>query len=287
MYSSIASNKRKTVLLLAIFVAFISTLGYIFGAISGNPSMFYYIGIGALLYAAASYYFSAKIALTMSGAKPVDAKQAPELYRMVKELSAKAKLPMPKVYIINDSSPNAFATGRNPKNAVVAVTTGLMERLDKREVEGVIAHELAHIGNYDIRLMSVVAALVSVVSLITDFLFWGSLFGDDEGPNPIIAIAIMIIAPLIALVIQLAISRRREYLADATGAMITKEPDGLADALEKISHSRPMHRGSSATAHLYIASPFGEGKKSLVNLFSTHPPAADRIKRLREMDGQV
>ncbi len=286
MYTAISSNKRKTFFLLAIFIAFISTLGYIFGAVTNNPSIFYYIGIGSLFYAGLSYYFSAKIALSMSGAKPVDRKQAPQLYTMIERLSTSAKLPMPKVYIINDSSPNAFATGRNPKNAAVAVTSGLLEKLNDREVEGVLAHEMAHIGNYDIRLMSVVAALVSVVSIISDFFFWSSILGDDEAPNPLVAIAVMIIAPMIALVIQLAISRKREYLADATGAMIAKDADGLADALEKISHSRPMHRGSSATAHLYIASPFGKGR-GVANLFSTHPPAEERIRRLRDMEGQV
>lgn len=286
MYTAISTNKRKTVFLLAIFIAFISTLGYVFGAITNNPSIFYYIGIGSLLYAAISYYFSAKIALSMSGAKPVERKDAPDLYRMIEHLSSNAKLPMPKVYIIKDASPNAFATGRNPKNAAFAVTSGLLERLNEKEVEGVLAHEMAHIGNYDIRLMSVVAALVSVVSIISDFFFWSSILGDDEAPNPIVAIAIMIIAPMIALVIQLAISRKREYLADATGAMISKNPDGLADALEKISHSKPMRRGSSATAHLYIASPFGKGR-GVASLFSTHPPAEERIRRLREMEGQV
>lgn len=286
MYTAISSNKRKTVILLAIFIAFISTLGYIFGAITNNPTIFYYIGIGSLVYAAISYYFSAKIALSMSRAKAVDRKQAPELYKMLEHLSASAKLPMPKVYIINDASPNAFATGRNPKNAAVAVTSGLLEKLSDKQVEGVLAHEMAHVGNYDIRLMSVVAALVSVVSIISDFFFWSSILGDDDAPNPVVAIAVMIIAPMIAIVIQLAISRRREYLADATGAMISKDPAGLADALEKISHSHLMRRGSSATAHLYIASPFGKGR-GVANLFSTHPPAEDRIRRLRDMEGRV
>lgn len=286
MYTAISSNKRKTFFLLAIFIAFISTLGYVFGAVSSNPSIFYYIGIGALLYAGLSYYFSAKIALSMSGAKQVSREEAPELYRMIERLSASAKLPMPKIYIIKDHSPNAFATGRNPKNAAVAVTVGLLDKLNDREVEGVLAHEMAHIGNYDIRLMSVVAALVSVVSIISDFFLWSSILGDDEAPNPLVAIVVMIIAPIIALVIQLAISRKREYLADATGAMIAKDPDGLADALEKISHSRPMRHGSSATAHLYIASPFGKGK-GVASLFSTHPPAGERIRRLRDMEGQV
>lgn len=294
MYTAISSNKRKTVLLVALFVAFIATLGYVFGVASDTPGLFYFFGIGALVYSIITYYMSAKIALGISGAKEIQKSQAPQLYRLVENLSITAGLPMPKVYIMNDPSPNAFATGRDPKHAAVAVTTGLLERLDKEELEGVLAHEMAHIGNYDIRLMSVVTALVSIVSIISDFFFHISLFGgDDDNPNPImivVGIALALIAPLIALVIQLAISRRREYLADATGAMLTRYPEGLAQALEKISHSQPMHRTSSATAHLYIASPLGKGRgvgAKVTGLFSTHPPIEDRVARLRGMGDQV
>ncbi len=291
MYTAISSNKIKTILLLAVFVAFVSLMGYVFGWVSNRPGIFFFVGIGSLLYALVTYFLSAKIALGMSGAKRVDRHQAPELYRLVENLSIAAGLPMPAVYVIADPSPNAFATGRNPKNAAVAVTTGLLERLEKDELEGVLAHELGHVGNYDIRLMSVVTALVSIVSFLSDFFFHFSFFGgDDDNPNPlgmVIGIVMALVAPLIAVVIQLAVSRRREYLADATAAMITRYPEGLARALEKISEAPPMHRASSATAHLYIANPFGGAGGLMMRLFSTHPPIADRVQRLRQMGGSV
>ena len=200
---------------------------------------------------------------------------------------------MPKVYIIQDASPNAFATGRDPKNAVVAVTTGLLQIMDKDELEGVVAHELGHVGNYDIRLMSVVTALVSIIYFVSDFFFRISIFGggDDDSPSPLmLALGLLaaILAPLIAIVIQLAISRRREYLADATAAMLTRYPEGLAQALEKLGSAEPMQRNSSATAHLYISSPFGgSAGKGIAKLFSTHPPIADRIAKLKEMGDKV
>lgn len=294
MYTAISSNKRKTVLLIAVFVAFIATMGYVFGLVYDSPGFLYFFGIGALLYALVTYFMSAKIALGLSGAKEISKDQAPELYRMVENLSITAGLPMPKVYVINDPSPNAFATGRDPKHAAVAVTTGLVERLENEELEGVLAHEMAHIGNYDIRLMSVVTALVSIVSIISDFFLHFSIFGgDDDNPNPlmmVVAIVMALLAPLIAAVIQLAISRRREYLADATAVMLTRYPEGLAGALEKISHSKPMRKNSSATAHLYIASPLGAAKgigAKFAGLFSTHPPIDDRIQKIRDMGGQV
>lgn len=294
MYTAISSNKRKTLLLMAIFVAFIASLGYVFGAAYDSPGLLYFFGIGALVYSIISYFMSAKIALGMSGAKEISKDQAPELYRMVENLSITAGLPMPKVYVINDPSPNAFATGRDPKHAAVAVTTGLVERLENEELEAVLAHEMAHIGNYDIRLMSVVTALVSIVSIISDFFLHISIFGgDDDNPNPlffVFALVMAILAPLVALVIQLAISRRREYLADATAILLTRYPEGLAGALEKISSSPPMHRNSSATAHLYIASPLGASKgigAKFAGLLSTHPPIGDRIQKIRDMGGQA
>jgi heat shock protein HtpX len=292
MYTAIAANKRKTFFLIVGFILFVTAIAYLFGEVIGQPSIFYFVAVGSLVYSFVSYLFSDKIALGMSGAKPIQKKDAPELYRVVENLSIAAGLSMPRVYIINDASPNAFATGRDPKHAAVAVTSGLLERLEKDELEGVIAHELGHVGNYDIRLTSIVAALVSVISLVSDLLlhisFWG---GDDEdssfGPfGFILGLLISILAPIIAVMIQLAISRRREYLADASGALLTRYPDGLANALRKISSAEPMSRPSTATAHLFIANPFGN-QGMVQKLFSTHPPIVDRIKRLQEMDGHV
>lgn len=292
MYSQIASNKRKTLLLIAGFVAVISTLGYVFSVYSSSPSLFYWIGLGSLFYSLITYWMSDRIALGISGAQPIAKKDAPQLYRLVENLSIAAGLPMPRVYIIDDPSPNAFATGRNPKNAAVAVTSGLLDSLDKPELEGVLAHELGHVGNYDIRLMSAVTAMVSLIAFISDFLLRITIFGDDEDTNPVM-IAVMIVAailaPLIAVVIQLAVSRQREYLADATAALITRYPKGLEDALLKISKAPPMERSSSATAHLYISNPLGGGgvKGGIAKLFSTHPPIEERINRLKRMESTV
>lgn len=290
MYTEIAANKRKTWLLLAAFAGFISTLGYLFAQGSGSPTLFYWVGLGSLAYSAVTYWYSDKIALGISRAKPIAKADAPQLYRLVENISITAGLPMPKVYIIDDPSPNAFATGRGPKSAAVAVTTGLLQKLDKPELEGVLAHEMGHVGNYDIRLMSAVTALVSLVAFISDFLFRITLFSDEDNQSPLtlgLAIVAAILAPLIATIIQLAISRKREYLADATAALLTRYPEGLALALEKISEAPPMQRGSNATAHLYIANPQG-GKSGgfgglIAGLFSTHPPIEERVRRLREM----
>lgn len=289
MYSHISSNKRKTVVLLALFVALIASIAYGVGLYYRVPGLFYIVGIAALLYALISYWFSAKISLSLSGAHRVTRREAPELYTVVENLSIAAGLPMPAVYVINDPSPNAFATGRDPKHAAVAATTGLLERLDKTELEGVMAHELAHVGNYDIRLMAVVAALVSVVSIIADFFMHISLWDDDDngGILSLVAIiAVSIVVSIIATMVQLAISRNREYLADATAALITRYPDGLASALAKIeAHAKPLKHSSAATAHLFIANPLKS--KGLLGLLSTHPPMHERIRRLREMGGRA
>ncbi len=292
MYTQIASNKRRSLLLVLGFIVLVGGLDYLLSRVFGQPSYFVPILIVAVIYAAISYFFSAQIALSMSGAREVEKKDAPELYRIVENLAITAGLPMPKVYIINDASPNAFATGRDPGHAVVAVTAGILERLEKTELEGVIAHEFSHVGNYDIRFMALVTALVAVVSVIADLLlrlsFWG---GDDreEGNNQlflILGIVGAILAPLVAAVIQFAVSRQREYLADSSGALLTRYPEGLARALEKISEAdQPMARANSATAPLYIANPL-KGR-SLAGLFDTHPPIAERVKRLRQMETHV
>ncbi len=292
MYTQIASNKRRSIYLLIFFVLFVGGLDYLLSRAFHQPAAFVPILIIAIIYAGISYFFSAKIALSMSGAKEIQKADAPELYRIVENLSIAGGLPMPKVYIVDDAAPNAFATGRDPEHAVVAVTTGILPLLSKTELEGVLAHELSHVGNYDIRFMALVVALVSVVSLIADLLlrlsFWGG--GDDEegGNNQlflILSIAGAILAPLVAAMIQFAVSRQREYLADSSGALLTRYPEGLASALEKIGGADlPMKHANSATAPLYISNPL-KGR-SFAGLFNTHPPMEERIRRLREMESK-
>jgi heat shock protein HtpX len=286
MYSQIASNKRRSLLLVFGFVIFVAGLDYIFAMAFNQPTLFYPILVVAVVYAIISYFFSSQITLAMSGAREVEKKDAPELYRLVENLSIAAGLPTPKVYIIEDPSPNAFATGRDPRHAVVAVTTGLLELLDNTELEGVLAHEMSHVGNYDIRFMSLVAALVSVVAVVSDLFlrmtFWSR---ESRGSNQlflIIGIVGAVLAPLVAILIQFAVSRQREYLADSSGALLTRYPEGLAAALAKIgSHAKPMARANSATAPMYINNPL-KGR-SLAGLFNTHPPVEERIRRLHDM----
>jgi heat shock protein HtpX len=288
MYSQIAANKRRSIYLLIGFVLFVGGLDYLLANAFGQPDFFVPILVIAVIYAGISYFFSSQIALTMSRAKPIEKRDAPELYRIVENLSIAAGLPMPKVYIIEDGSSNAFATGRDPQHAVVAVTTGLLNTLEKTELEGVLAHELSHVGNYDIRFMALVTALVAVVAVISDLLlrlsFWSS--GENRSSNQlflILGIVGAILAPLVALIIQMAVSRQREYLADSSGALLTRYPEGLAKALEKISaNPDPLDHANSATAPMYIANPL-KGR-SLAGLFDTHPPIAERVKRLREME---
>jgi len=259
----------------------------------GNPIILY-IGAGlAMVTSVGSYWFSDKVVIKMTGAKQITKADAPEYYNIVENLSITAGLPMPKVYIVDDPSPNAFATGRDPEHAAVAATSGLLAMLDRTELEGVMAHELAHVGNRDMLVMTVAVVLAGFVAIVADIMIRSLLFGggNDRNRSPIflvIGIAGIILAPLAAKMIQLAISRKREYLADATGALLTRYPEGLASALEKISSSNvPMQRASHATAHLFISDPFkGEQKglmKKMAGLFQTHPPAEDRIQRLRNM----
>jgi len=292
MYKEIDSNKRKTVLLFFAFLVFVIGLGYFLSRYFGNSLILIIAVIIALTQALISYYYSDKIALTIAGAKEVPRKEPYlELHRIVENLAITAGLPKPKVFVINDISPNAFATGRDPKNACTAVTTGLLDKLDKPELEGVIAHELAHVGNYDIRLMTVIVVLVGVIALLSDFFLRWSFFGGRRDSNEgggqfqaimiIVGIVLAILAPIIAMIIQLSISRKREYLADATGALLTRYPEGLASALEKISaDTNVLKANNRATAHLYITEPT---KKKVSALFMTHPPVEDRIKKLRAM----
>jgi heat shock protein HtpX len=291
MYSEIAANKRKTWLILALFVVIIGILGWIASNLYGQPYFLYLALIVGGVYALIQYFAAAKLALAMNGAKEVTKKDAPRLYRTVENLSITTGMPMPKVYMIDDPAPNAFATGRDPKHAVVAATTGLLDIMDDTELEAVMAHEMGHVRNYDIRVMMIVFGLVSAIGFIADMLlhFFWFRDSDDESPNPlffVLAIVAAIAAPFIAMLVQLAVSRRREYLADSTGALTTRYPEGLARALEKLrDHGTVMKKQNTATAHLFFASPL-KGK-SLMKLFSTHPPLEDRIARLRKMDSHL
>ena len=297
MYSEISANKRKTFFLIVFFIAIMGGFGWIIAQIQGNPALFIGIAVFAVVYAWIGYYNSDKIALALSGAKRVNKKDAPKLYRTVENLSITAGLPMPRVYIINDPAPNAFATGRNPQNAAVAATTGLLEMLEDGELEGVIAHELSHVGNYDIRVMALIIVLVTIIVYLSDIFlrmtFWGGHRGRDRGGNAALLLvgkAVAVIAPLIAMLLRLAVSRKREYLADASGAMLTRYPDGLASALKKIAtYPEPMQKASSATAHLFFTNPLKDKqhRRMFASLFSTHPPVGERIKRLKKMGGEL
>ncbi len=297
IYSQISANKTKTWLIVIIFVLFITTIIFVYGKASGYGLS--YAGIGLIIsgmISFASYYYSDKMILGMSSAKQIQKKDNPVLFRIVENLCIGAGIPMPKIYIIEDSAPNAFATGRDPKHSVVCVTTGILEKLDKAELEGVIAHELSHVQNYDTRLMSIVVILVGLVALLADFFMRSLWFGgthrdrnerdNTQGIFLLIGIVLAILSPLIATLIQLAVSRKREFLADASGALLTRYPEGLASALEKISKDKePLEAANNATAHLYIANPFKDKISGnwFANLFNTHPPIAERIKILRSM----
>jgi heat shock protein HtpX len=292
LYTQQSKNVTKTWLLMSLFFVIVIAFGWFFSFYYGNPNILYFFVAFSILMNIFSYWYSDKIVLTLAGAREAKREEYFDLYTSVENLSITAGLPMPKVYIINDSAPNAFATGRNKEHAVVAVTTGLLAILEKPELEGVIAHELSHVGNKDMLLSTVVVVLVGFISIIADVfrrnLFFGNLGrgrdNDREGGNilVIIGIVLSILAPLFAILIQLAISRKREFLADASGALLTRYPEGLANALRKISqYSKPMVHQSSAIAHLYIADPKGTsfGKK-ISGFFATHPPIEERIKAL-------
>lgn len=287
MYSAIAANKRNTVLIMAIFIAIIAGIGYVFSEVYGSTGIFWGTLIGAAIYTLVQYFLAAKLALSMNGAKEIKKSDNPRLYRIVENLSITNGIPMPKVYVIDDHAPNAFATGRDPKHAHVAATSGILELMDDRELEAVMAHEMGHVQNYDIRVMMIVFGLVSAIGLIADIFLRLMWFGgdNDSPPHPIfmiLGIVAAILAPVVAILVQAAISRQREYLADATGAMTTRDPDGLASALEKLGGiNTATRRQNSSTAHLFFANPLkGNG---IAKIFSTHPPIADRVARLRSM----
>lgn len=287
MYNQIASNKRRTVFLMLSFLILLWGLGFVIGKATGNPGLLFFIGLFSIGYAIISYFGGAKMALAINKAKEIQKSDNPRLWRTVENLAITEGLPMPKVYIMDDPAPNAFATGRNYDHGVVCATTGLLNMMDDNELEGVIAHELGHIKNYDIRVNTIAFALVGIISMIADFFlhmsFWGG--GNRENNNQMLAVLALvaaIVAPLAASLLQLAISRRREYLADATGALATRYPEGLAGALEKIGkYGSATQTQNTSTAHMFFANPL-KGK-GLLNLFSTHPPVEARVKALREM----
>lgn len=287
MYSQIAANKRKTVLIMVLFVLFVGLIGWLFGQYTGEPAITPYVLIGAAVYVLISYYSSSKLALAINGAKQIEKRDNPRLYRIVENLAITNGLPTPKVYVIDDPAANAFTTGRNPNHSIVGVTTGLLDILDDNELEGVMAHEMGHVKNYDIRVSLVAFAMVAVIALLADIMLRMMWFRDNRDRNTgqvflILGIVAAVLAPLIATLIQLAISRSREYLADATGALTTRYPEGLASALEKIGRSGSnLKRQNTSTAHLFFANPL-KGS-SLTSLFTTHPPIEERIKRLRNM----
>ena len=296
LYRQAESNTRKTWLYLTGFFLLIIGIGWLISYLTESILILWIAVIFSVLMSFFSYWHSDKIVLAMSRAKEIKKQDNPELYRLVENLCITAGLPLPKIYIINEAQPNAFATGRDAKHGVVAVTRGLLEKLDRTELEGVIAHELSHIGNKDILLQTIVVTLVGFIVILTDFFFriafWGRIGGRGRGGGQariillLVALALAILAPLFANLMKLAISRKREFLADASGALLTRYPEGLARALEKISQDPwPLKVANDATAHLYIASPFrGKEKTSwLHRLFMTHPPVEERTKALRGM----
>jgi len=295
IYNQIDSNKRKTWVVMVLFVLLITFLGFVFGKISGygNSMVFFAVVISSVT-SFFSYFFSDSIALSISGAIKVDKNTEPKVFRIVENLCIGAGIPAPKVYLIKDTAINAFAVGRDPKHAAVVFTTGAVERLEDEELEGVAAHELSHIKNFDTRLMVIVVVLVGTVTLLADFMarsmFYRKRSKDDSnigGVLMLLALILVALSPVIASLIQLAISRNREYLADASGALLTRYPVGLAGALEKIAEDKePLEVANKATAHLYISNPLKNQKGSVswfANMFNTHPPINDRIQRLRSM----
>jgi heat shock protein HtpX len=288
MYSEIAQNKRKTIFVMAGFLVFLALIVGLFDKLygGGSPGVFYGGMIGSLIYVVISYYSGAKMALAVNGAKEIEKKDNPRLYRIVENLAITDGLPTPRVYIMDDPAPNAFATGRDPRHSAVCVTSGLLEIMDDQELQGVLAHELGHIKNYDIRVSLVAFALTAVISFIADMILRVTWFSDrDRESNQltlVLGIVAAILAPLVATMIQLAVSRQREYLADATGALTTRYPEGLMSALQKIKQSGSVARHqNTATAHLFFANPLKA--HSLSSLFSTHPPIDERIARLQNM----
>jgi len=290
MYKAISANKRNTILIMAVFVGLVSAIGWVASYFFvGDSSITYYVVGGAVIYAVMQYFWATKLSLTMTGAVPIEKRDNPRFYRIVENLAITVGIQTPKIYVIDDPAPNAFATGRDPRHAIVAATTGLLDTMSDSELEAVMAHELGHVQNYDIRLGMITFGLVSAIGFLSDIIFRMFIFGDrDNDQSPItivIGLVVMILAPIIATMVQMAISRQREYLADATSAMTTRNPDSMVSALQKLqTNGRPMKRQNSASAHLFISNPLKPGM--LNKIFSTHPPLADRIARLQNNTGK-
>lgn len=293
MYGAVAANKRNTVIIMAVFVGLVGAVGwaisYVYG---GNQSIALWVIGAALVYALIQYFMASKLAIAMTGAQEIEKRDNPRLYRIVENLAITEGMPTPKVYIIDDPAPNAFATGRDPKHAIVAATTGILEVMSDRELEAVMAHEMSHVKNYDIRVSMIAFGLVSAIGVLSDLAFHMFFFGGDRrdsNSNPVVLIVgviLIILAPIIAFMIQMAISRQREYLADASGVLATRDPEGLASALEKLQHhSRPMKQQHTATAHLFFSNPLKPS--AFTKLFSTHPPLEERIARLRNNANKI
>jgi len=296
IYEQISKNKRNSIILSVLFVGFVVFLGWVFGRVTSfGPAGIILALFIAILWTFGSYYYSDRIVLAISRARPVDKQEYPHLFNAVEGLSIAAGIPMPRVYVIDDSAPNAFATGRNPEHAVVCVTTGLLEKMDRLELEGVIAHELSHVKDYDILFASLVAVMVGIVALLSDWILRSFLWGGgrrrkEEGGGQaaaillVVGVVLAVLAPIVAQLVRLAISRKRELLADASGALITRYPKGLADALRKLdADTEPLEAANKATAHMYIVNPLKEHGGFVNKLFSTHPPIEERIKALEAM----
>lgn len=291
MYKAIAANKRNTVLIMAVFIGIIGAIGWTVSYVYGNRSIAYIVIAVAVVYALVQYFIASKLLLAMSGAVEIEKRDNPRYYRIVENLAITIGFQTPKIYIIDDPAPNAFATGHDPKHAIVAVTTGLLDIMDDQELEAVMAHEMGHVQNYDIRVSMIAFGLVSAIGILTDIVLRILFFGGDRrdsNTSPVvlaIGIVVLILAPIVAVIVQLAVSRQREYLADATGALTTRDPEALASALEKLEKfGRPMKKQSTSSAHLFINNPLKPGFFN--RLFSTHPPLADRIARLRANEGK-
>jgi len=286
VYGAIAANKRNTVIIMAVFIGVVAAVGWAFSTFYGEPLITPWVVGGALIYALVQYFAASKLAIAMTGAHEIEKKDNPRLYRIVENLAITTGMPTPKIYMIDDPAPNAFATGRDPKHAIVAATTGIMDIMSDRELEAVMAHEMGHVRNYDIRVSMIAFGLASAIGILSDIALRMMFFGGDNrnnNSNPImlaIGVVVIILAPVVAALIQMAISRQREYLADATGAMTTRDSEGLASALEKLQqYSQPMKRQNTSMAHLFFSNPLKPG--ALSKLFSTHPPLEERIARLR------